>query len=93
MPLDTKAVVEYLRGYVRHSALNAGQAARDTRYVHDYPGATGVRDSVKKRLASLANNLKYTALPPTEIRVGKRTFMEGHHSRAEIDSMRGRARD
>ena len=52
------------REYSTHSALNAGQAYRDIRFVHDYPGAKGRLDSIKKRLTSLANNVKYTVKSP-----------------------------
>lgn len=78
---------EYMKKYIKHSALNAGQAARDVRHITDFPGAKSTGDSVKKRLKSLANNLKYTALPPTEIKVGKRTLMKGHHSMDEMNGM------
>jgi hypothetical protein len=50
--------------YLKHSALNLGQAARDLRYLFDYPRETSRMRSLSMRLKSLANNLKYTALPP-----------------------------
>jgi serine/threonine protein kinase len=50
--------------YIKHTALNLGQAARDARYIHDYPGAEGIMESVKLRLNSLANNLYYATIPP-----------------------------
>ena len=50
--------------YAKHTALNLGQAARDVRYVHDYPGEDTVLGSMGKRLPSLAHNLLFAALPP-----------------------------
>lgn len=69
-PITSK---QYWKDYLKHSALNAGQAARDVRYIHDHPHAVDasvggvarhVIESIKKRVPSLANNLKYTAIPP-----------------------------
>jgi len=69
----TAASRPFLRDYVRHSALNAGQAARDLRYLTNHPGADDVAEegtarhrleSLKRRVPSLANNLLYTSLPP-----------------------------
>lgn len=63
----------HLRDYALHSALNAGQAARDVRYLFDHPSADKIapRDSalhslssLTSRLPSLTSNLYYTALPP-----------------------------
>jgi len=63
----------HLRDYALHSALNAGQAARDVRYLFDHPSADKIapRDSalhslssLTARLPNLTSNLYYTALPP-----------------------------
>ena len=53
-----------LEEYGKHSALNAGQAIRDLRYLNDYPGAAKGMDSIKKRLPSLMNNIKFTIKSP-----------------------------
>ena len=65
--------LQYWKDYLNHSALNAGQAARDVRYMTNHPHADAVApggsarhmvESLKHRIPSLANNLKYTVLPP-----------------------------
>jgi hypothetical protein len=72
-----------LKEYAKHSALNAGQAARDLRYLHDYPDAGSVSSSIKKRLLSLANNVKYTIKSP-----------HSHHEVEDLVHMdKGRLRD
>jgi hypothetical protein len=72
-----------LEEYGKHSALNAGQAMRDLRYLHDYPGAAGIASSIKKRLSSLANNVKYTIKSP-----------HSHHEAKDLVHMdKGRLRD
>jgi 2'-5' RNA ligase/adenylate kinase family enzyme len=83
---------DYLRGWLRHSALNLGQAARDVRYLTRYPAPDKISDlplveSVKRRLASLASNLKYTALPPSEVNVRGRKLIGKHHSIEEVQEM------
>ena len=59
--------------YIRHAALNYGQAARDIRYFLDHPGSDKIapRGSIKHglssaslRLPSLVSNLYYGTLPP-----------------------------
>jgi hypothetical protein len=75
---SVKKLKRVLTEYINHSALNLGQAARDVRYIHDYPRKKGLAN-VKARLKSLANNLKYTALPP-------RT----HHTVEELKEIAGK---
>jgi hypothetical protein len=59
-----KSAGSCLGDYAKHTALNLGQAARDVRYIHDYPGEDTVLGSMSRRLPSLANNLFFAALPP-----------------------------
>jgi hypothetical protein len=62
---DKPMTKEHWEGYSRHSALNAGQAARALRYFADYPRAESKAESMKRRTAQLVNSLAFTALPPT----------------------------
>jgi len=85
-------IKEQARQYWLHSALNAGQAARDIRWIHDHPHADKFANrgsakhkllSVKKRVPSLLNNLFYTAIPP-----------QWHHTQKELSELtRGSAKD
>lgn len=77
--------LQYWKDYLNHSALNAGQAARDVRYLTNHPNADAVApegsmrhrlESLKHRIPSLANNAKYTLLPP-----------QWHHTPADLADM------
>ena len=50
--------------WANHAALNAGLAARDARYLLDYPGADGKWESAKKRIPRLAEDVVFGVLPP-----------------------------
>jgi len=50
--------------YIKHTALNLGQAARDIANLHDHPAEDNVPDSIKHRLKQLTNNLYYAIIPP-----------------------------
>jgi len=65
--------LQYWKDYLNHTALNAGQATRDVRHLFNHPDADAVApegsarhmlESLKHRVPSLANNVKYTLLPP-----------------------------
>lgn len=84
MGMDGK-VAGFWGDYLSHSALNAGQAARDLRWLTNHPDADAKAlegtlrhkvESLKYRVPSLANNLFYTALPP-----------QLHHTQSDLDLM------
>ena len=61
------------RAYLKHSALNLGQAARDARYFYEHPDADKmgrpgtarhVAASAVARIPSFTSNIYYAALPP-----------------------------
>lgn len=71
--------------YGTHSALNAGQAVRDLRYLFNHPDADAAApkgtlqhalESLKLRVPSLGNNLYYAAIPP-----------HTHHEREDLLGM------
>jgi hypothetical protein len=66
----------FLGDYFKHTALNAGQAARDARYMFDHPDARPGLSSAMKRLPSLAKNLWYSAIPP-----------QWHHTKEDLKAM------
>jgi hypothetical protein len=66
-------IADVLDEYGKHTALNAGQAAHDLRYLFNHPGANAVADkgtlqhkweSAKRRIPSFAQNAFYAAIPP-----------------------------
>lgn len=72
---------EHRKAYSRHSALNAGLAARQIRYPLSYPRA-GKVESAKRRLVDLVNATAFTAMPPTHHKPGELANMaegEGTH--------------
>lgn len=75
----------FLEEYLKHAALNLGQAARDIRFFSYHPSVDRIAKegsrrhrlrSVQKRTLSLASNLAFTVLPP-----------HLHHSKAERKAM------
>ena len=71
-----ESLVDYLRKYGKHSALNVGQVARHLRYPTDLPGAEGKWDAFKKRAGYAANDAYYAVIPP-----------DSHHTQEEIDEL------
>lgn len=71
-------------GWASHAALNAGLAARDARYMFDYPGADGALESAKKRLPRLADDIYYGVMPP---------LMTGHDEADGAAMNRGSLKD
>lgn len=78
-----KAVVEE---YLKHTALNLGQVARDVRYFYYHPDVDQIATegtlkhyshSVVSRFKSLGNNLFYSIVPP-----------HWHHSKRDLEAMR-----
>jgi hypothetical protein len=90
--LRERGVRKVMREYLNHSALNAGQAARDVAYFFDHPHANAVAAtgtmkhrlaSAKARAKSLGNNLLYTIRTP-----------HSHHEVADVIAKKPvRARD
>ena len=62
--------------YVKHTALNLGQAARDLRYLGEHPDEKTVLRSFSKRIKQLATNLFYAAIPP-----------QSHHTPEELEAL------
>lgn len=73
----TSDLGDFVGDYARHSALNAGQAARDLRYISSHPDAESLPESMAKRIKSFGINAFYTALPP-----------QLHHSKKELAELR-----
>jgi hypothetical protein len=71
-----ESVIDYLRKYGKHSALNLGQVARHMRHPVDLPGAEGKLDALKQRARYAANDAYYAAIPP-----------DTHHTQEEIDEL------
>jgi hypothetical protein len=74
--LIRESVVDYLRKYGKHSALNLGQVARHMRYPVDLPGSEGKLDALKQRARYAANDAYYATIPPST-----------HHTQEEIDEL------
>jgi hypothetical protein len=74
-PLE-KVSGSWREDYTKHTALNLGQAARDTRWLLSHPDADTKLEAAKKRIPSLANNLFYAAIPP-----------RSHHTEEELADM------
>ena len=71
-----EGLVDYMRKYGKHSALNIGQVARHVRHPVDLPGAEGKLDALKQRARYAASDAYYAAIPPGT-----------HHTQEEIDEL------
>jgi len=75
-PKQKKEPIGLIEKYIKHTALNLGQAARDIVSLHDHPAEDNVPESIKHRLKQLANNLYYAIIPPWT-----------HHTGEELQDM------
>ncbi|MAE81101.1 MAG: hypothetical protein CMB80_00085 [Flammeovirgaceae bacterium] len=51
--------------YIKHAALNLGMVARNViGFFKKHPEEKDLPDSIRRRLAELQNDFKYTVLPP-----------------------------
>lgn len=73
LPRLSDTQIHYINEYMRHAALNLGQAARDLRYFINHPHADKVAlpgsfrhilASLIQRLPSFVNNLYFALIPP-----------------------------
>lgn len=81
--LKELGVKDYLRGWLNHSAINAGGAARDLRFILQDPHHAPGLASVLPRAKRFASNALFTVLPPTSVSVRGNTILN-HHTVDEL---------
>lgn len=74
--LIREGLMDYIRKYGKHSALNLGQVARHIRYPTDVPGVENKWDALKQRGKWAAEDMYYAVVPP-----------DTHHTQEEIDEL------